>query len=93
MKKFVNKLRLEFLTLVFYHWYEVARMIIAELDRKNRPKTSLELMQEFEAEHKRDIDEVRQRVEPSMALSTGHTDAFTTNGRYDRCSYGYQWQN
>ena len=63
MKKFVNKLRLEFLTLVFYHWYEVARMIIAELDRKNRPKTSLELMQEFEAEHKRDIDEVRQRVQ------------------------------
>ena len=34
MKKFVNKLRLEFLTLVFYHWYEVARMIIAELDKK-----------------------------------------------------------
>ena len=40
-------------------------------------------MQEFEDEHKRDIDEVRQRVqELPMALSTRHTDALTTNARY-----------
>ena len=62
MKKYPNKLRLELMAIAFEHWDQVAKLIIAELYRKTRPKTSLEMMQEFEEENKRDLEEAENAI-------------------------------
>ena len=61
IKKYVNKLRENFLRSAFGKWDKVSAAIIAQLKKASKPKSGIEMFREYEAQH---AEEFVQEYDP-----------------------------